>query len=264
MSLYTTYVRTINQRFLKRVIRKLGKIVFRKDFISDHFDNKILIKKYVQGKTFADIGALWGIHGENLFFALDNGARKVLAVDIYDETEKFKEEKLRRGQDIGFVQGDINAEDTIEKIGQQDVVLFSGVLYHAPDPVHMLMNMRRITKEILILNSAAIPEVRGMKNVAVFYPHLSQSQRKMWTRGIGSQRAITSPYEPSEGYGNWLWGITPSAMESMLNVAGFEVIEKYIYNFRVVFVCKTKSDILELTSGPWTERKHQESKGFSW
>ncbi len=86
----------------------------------------------------------------------------------------------------------------------------------------------------------------------------------MWTRGIGSQRGITTPYEAREGYGNWFWGLTPSAIESMLLCAGFEVIERHVFNFRTVFVCKTTSDILQSTSGPWTERKHREATGFSW
>lgn len=264
MSLYTLYVRTINQRFLKRVVRKLGKIVFGKDFISDNFENKILIKKYVDGKTFVDIGALWGVHGENTFYALDQGASKAVAMDVYDETEKFKNEKEKYGQKILFVKGDINSEETIQKVGEQDVTLFSGVLYHTPDPLHMLVNVRRITKETLILNSASIPEVPGMKNVAVFYPHLNASQRAMWTRGIGNQKAITTPYEPDAGYGNWFWGMTPSAIESMLMCAGFEVVERYVYNFRTVFVCKTIPSTLQLSSGPWTERRGPGERGFSW
>ena len=264
MFLYILYVRILNHRFLKRAVRKLGKILFARDFISDTVDNKELISGYIQGKTFADVGALWGVHGENVFYALENGATAAVAIDVYDETEQFKAQKEKYGDSLKFVKGDINAEETLEQTGPQDVVLFAGVLYHAPDPLHMLMNLRRITKEILILNSASIPEVPGMRNVAVFYPHLKPSERSAWARGIGSQRAITTPYAPGEGYGNWFWGLTPSVIESMIQCAGFEVVERRVFNFRTVFVCKTTPEILELSSGPWTERKNREAAAFQW
>jgi hypothetical protein len=119
------------------------------------------------------------------------------------------------------------------------------------------MRLRAITKEILILNTASIPEMKGVKNGGVFYPFLDESQRKIWNRKMGSQKAITGPYEPEEGYGNWFWGMTPSLIESLLKTAGFEVIERHIYNFRAVFVCKTTSAKFFAESGEWNTPKDE-------
>jgi hypothetical protein len=33
---------------------------------------------------------------------------------------------------------------------------------------------------------------------------------------------LTTPFDPAQGYGNWFWGITPSALLGMLGAAGFE------------------------------------------
>ncbi|HVU06291.1 MAG TPA: class I SAM-dependent methyltransferase [Candidatus Paceibacterota bacterium] len=253
--LYKLRVLALNNRFLKRVIRKSSKIVLGKDMTNDAFDNASLVRKYASGKSFADIGALWGVHGANTFAAEEAGAIRSVAVDVYPESKEFIEAKKKRGSKVEFIQGDINSAETIKKIGACDVVLCAGVLYHTPDPSHMLMRLRAITKETFILNTASIPEMKGLSNAAVFYPFLNENQRKVWQRGIGMQRAITGPYEPQEGYANWFWGMTPSCLESLLNCAGFDVVEKYIFNFRCVFVCKAAPVKFVPESGEWTTPK---------
>ncbi|MBI4224905.1 MAG: methyltransferase domain-containing protein [Candidatus Sungbacteria bacterium] len=259
---YTLRVRARNNSFLKRAVRKTKKIIGVKDASSDFFDNAALVKKYTPGKSFADIGCMWGVDGFFSFLAEENGAAKVMSVDIYPESAKFSEEKERRNSKIQFVQGDINLPDVTDTIGICDVVFCSGVLYHTPDPVHMLTRLRVICGETLILNTASIPEMPGIRNAAVFYPFLNAKQRKIWNRHIGSQKGITGPYEPESGYGNWMWGMTPSAIESMLQCAGFKVQERYISPFRSVFVCKTIPIQFVAESGEWTTPKSGDSLKF--
>ena len=260
--LYKLSVLALNNHFLKRAIRKTGKVILKKDIVSDSFDNAALVRKYAPGKSFADIGALWGVHGLNTFAAEESGATRSVAVDVYAETKEFIEEKRKRNSKVEFVLGDINSNETTQKISQCDVVLCSGVLYHTPDPIHMLMRLRSITKETLILNTASIPEMPGLQNAAVFYPYLSESQRKIWSRGIGTQRAITGPYEPQEGYANWFWGMTPSCIESLLQVAGFEVTNRFVFKFRTVFVCRAVTVKFAPESGEWTTPKDEKSLQF--
>ncbi len=259
---YTLKIRALNHPFLKRVIRKGKKLAGFKNTTNDSFDNAALIRKYISGKSFADIGCMWGIDGFFSFFAEEHGAANVVAVDVYPESEKFMEEKKRRNSKIRFVQGDINLPEVMDAIGVCDVVFCSGVLYHTPDPIHLLLRLRAICGETLILNTAAIPEVHGLRNAAIFYPFLDASQRKIWNRKMGSQKGITEPYEPESGYGNWFWGMTPSAIESMLKCAGFEVQERYIFPFRCVFVCKTIPIQFVAESGEWTTPKSGNSLKF--
>jgi len=63
--------------------------------------------------------------------------------------------------------------------------------------------------------------------------------------------AISGPYEPENGYGNWFWGMTPSSIESMLKVAGFEVRERFIFPFKCVFVCDAAETKFIASSGEW-------------
>lgn len=241
-----------NNSFFKRVIRKGRKLAGLK---YDDADNAELVKRYAPGKSFADIGCMWGVDGFFSFLAQDHGAVRVVAVDVYPESTKFAEERAKRNSRIRFVRGDINLPEITDAIGVCDVVFCSGVLYHTPDPVHLLTRLRAICSQTLILNTASIPEMPGIRNGAVFYPFVDERQRKMWNKGIGSQKAITGPYEPESGYGNWFWGMTPSAIESMLRCAGFEAVERYVSPFHCVLVCRTTPIKFVAASGEWTTPK---------
>jgi hypothetical protein len=213
--------------------------------------NGDLVKAHVKGRSFADIGCMWGINGVNSFIAEEAGATEVIAVDVYPESKEFLDEKARRNSSVRFVQGDVNLTQTTDLIGKVDVVLCGGVLYHTPDPVHLLTRLRAICGETLILNTCSIPEMTGLRNAAVFYPYLDAKQRKIWDRGTGTQKAITGPYEVENGYGNWFWGMTPSCIESLLRCAGFEVKKRYISPFECAFVCSAADVQFLPESGEW-------------
>lgn len=252
--LYKLQTLARQNRIIFRAMRKLKKITG----IKGQPTNGEIVRKYVPGKSFADVGALWGVNGLNSFIAEESGAKKVTAVDIYPASQKFLEEKNKRKSKVGFVQGDIHQAKTVSDIGVCDVVLCSGVLYHTPDPIHLLTRLRAICGQTLILNTASIPEMHGIRNGAVLYPFLDEGQRKIWNRKMSSQMGITVPYDPDQGYGNWFWGMTPSCIESMLKCAGFEVIEKFIAPFDSIFVCKTAPVKLSASSGEWTLPKQKE------
>lgn len=248
---YKLSVLALNNPFIKRASRKIKKILGKKDKV----DTKELIKKYAKGKSFADIGALWGVDGANSFFAEKSGATKIISVDIHPASTAFLNEKKKRNSNIEFIKGDMNLKETAEKIGICDVVFCSGVVYHTPNPFHIISMLHSICKETLILTTTSIPEMPCIKNVAVFYPYLPKKQRGIWNRGVGEQKAITSPYEPKEGYANWFWGMSPSCIESILQCAGFEIIERHIFKFDSTFVCKAVTTKFTPESGEWTTKK---------
>ena len=210
-----------------------------------------LVRSHADGKSFADIGCMWGINGLNSFIAEEAGAREIIAVDVYPESKEFLEEKAKRNSKIKFVQGDINLSETTDTIGRVDVVFCGGVLYHTPDPAHLLTRLRAICGETLILSTCSIPEMPGIRNAAVFYPYLDERQRQVWDRKMGMQKAITGEYEPESGYGNWFWGMTPSCIESLLRCSGFEVKERYIRPFECRYVCSVTDGGFFAESGEW-------------
>ena len=197
-----------------------------------------LIQRHAPGRSFADVGAMWGIHAKLSFLAEECGATSVTAVDIMPSTETFEAERAKRQSKVRFVHGDLHDSAVLDEVGIHDVVFCAGVLYHAPNPIHTLECLRRITGETLILQTAAIPEVPGIDQACVFYPGLSESARAAYVPTSGGTRlGITHPFErleseadrvgdgQSQSYGNWWWGITPSALRGMLTASGFEVLE---------------------------------------
>ena len=165
-----------------------------------------LIRKYAPGKAFADIGCMWGIDGANSFFAESCGAARVVAVDVYPPTEQFIAERDRVKSRLEFIFGDVNQLETIEKIGQIEIVYCTRLFYHMPDPFSLLAHLRAICKDLLILKTMIIPEVPGLRNAAVFYPMLDERSRSRFKLGTGMQKAITGPYEPESGYGKLVLG----------------------------------------------------------
>jgi 2-polyprenyl-3-methyl-5-hydroxy-6-metoxy-1,4-benzoquinol methylase len=199
-----------------------------------------LVRRWAPGRSFVDIGCLWGVNGEYAFQAEAAGATRVKAVDVFGPTPEFEQKRHERQSRVEFVLGDVTDPSTIEAIGPTDVVLCAGVLYHHPSPFDLLVALRTICRSTLILRSSTIPEVRGLPNAAVFFPQLSEHARAMWqlTRlGLQNQVGISGAFDPQQGYGNWFWGLSPSCLLSMVAVAGFRVDEEREEAFARTLIC---------------------------
>jgi SAM-dependent methyltransferase len=184
-----------------------------------------------RGKSVADVGGLLNLHGGRAFAAEAAGATAVTLMDAGDPTPEFEAERRRRGSAVRFVQGDILDDVAIGAVGVHDVVWCTGVLYHAPDPVGLLSQLRKITRETLWLGTHAIPEIPGVEQGCVFYPYLSDASRAAHARAhwdASGYWGVGTPFldEPMVGHANFWWGMTPSALRAMLRAAGFEVIDE--------------------------------------
>ena len=203
-----------------RVRRKLGRR------LRPVTSREELVARHAAGRSFVDVGCMWHIDGALAFLAEESGATAVTGVDIMPASERFKSEQLRRDSIVRFVQGDLHDQATTEAIGVHDVVWCSGVLYHAPNPLLTLERLRAITGELLMLATEALPEAPGLHGACVFYPGLRDSDRRAYVPiGGGERIGVTKPFDPAQGYVNWYWGITPSALEGMLRATGFELVE---------------------------------------
>jgi SAM-dependent methyltransferase len=206
------------------------------------------IRRHAPGKSFADIGCMWGVNGEYAFLAEAAGATRVVAVDVFGPTPEFEEQRTARGSRVTFVLGDITSPATLDAAGQVDVVFCAGVLYHHPSPYDLLVALRRICRETLILRTSTIPEVRGLPNAAVFFPMLDARGRALWNLkrlGVLHQAGISGAFDPADGYGNWFWGLTPSCLESLLRTAGFEVETRATEAFAQTVVCRAVAAALD-------------------
>lgn len=198
------------------------------------------IREYAPGRSFVDIGCMWGVNGEYAFAAEEAGATLVKGVDVFGPTPEFEAKKEERGSSVEFILGDAGQPETMARVGVADVVFCAGVLYHHPSPFDLLVALRRMCRQTLILRTSTIPEVEGLPNAAVYFPMLDAKSRGLWDLsglGVGRQVGIVDGFEPDQGYGNWFWGLTPSCLASLLKTAGFRIERRATEAFAQTFIC---------------------------
>jgi hypothetical protein len=220
----------------------------RGDIVGNYGDLPRLIREHAAGRSFADIGCMWGVNGEHAFLAEAAGATRVAAVDVFGPTPEFEEKRLARKSRVEFILGDVSRVDTLAKIGRVDVVFCAGVLYHHPSPFDLLVALRRICGHTLILRTSTIPEVKGLPNAAVYFPMLSERDRAVWNLkplGVLHQAGITNEFNRAEGYGNWFWGLSPSCLESLLTTAGFRIDSRATEAFAQTVICTAAGEPLD-------------------
>ena len=198
-----------------------------------------LIDRYAPGRTFADVGCMWGIHGEVAFLAEAVGASAVTAVDTMGETPEFKAEHERRRSRVRFVNADLHSPETVERVGQHEVVWCTGILCVDHVPVLTLRRLRELTSEFLVVDAATLPEVPGIPQATLFYPGLPDEERRTFARtNPGLRKSISTPFDPTRADGSWWWGLTPSAFRGMLFSVGLEPVEWHDEGFHVTVVAR--------------------------
>jgi hypothetical protein len=199
------------------------------------------IQAHAPGRSFVDVGCMWGVNGRYAFLAEEAGATDVKALDVFGPTPEFDEEHRARSSRVEFILGDATEPEVIERVGVADVVFCAGVLYHTPSPIDLLVALRSMCRDTLILRTSTIPEVPGLRNMAVYWPWLPPRQRRLWSHhrlGVGAQLGITTPFEPAAGYGNWFWGMTPSCVMALLATAGFRTVTRATEPWAQTFICR--------------------------
>jgi hypothetical protein len=202
------------------------------------------IRAVVGGKTFADVGGLWGTVNEKVSVAHGSGAREVTMLDVSPPERPLWADFRRRCQELGVGPVHCLSQDVLA-VGPDpsrawDVVHCSGVLYHMPDPVRFLVALHRLCREHLILtsvvtateivSSAGILAVPG--SAAIYVPALSGHEREVlriyWTGVVGDGAiGLTRDVDQwrVEDYGPWWWLPTVETLKGLCVSTGFEVIK---------------------------------------
>jgi len=193
------------------------------------FDREQLVRRYAPGRSFADIGCMWSVHGAVGFLAEEAGATAVTGLDVMAPTPEFEAEHRRRGSALRFVRGDVHEPDTLAHVGEHDVVWCTGVLYHSPHPVLLLQRLHSITGQVLILATETIPDVPGLAHASVFYPGMRARDRGLHEslRPGRPALAISTEFDPAQSFGAWWWGLSAGAVRAMLAACGFGVLEEH-------------------------------------
>ncbi|MCC6418582.1 MAG: DUF1698 domain-containing protein [Gemmataceae bacterium] len=159
----------------------------------------------LDGLTVLDIGAYDGFFS---FACEQRGAARVVAADRFCWTYGGMASKegfdlartaLRSRVEEAFVRVE---EISPDRLGTFDLVLFLGVLYHAPDPLHYLRNVRSVCRGQLVLETHLD---------ALDYPHPA---------------AVYYPGAVLNNDASNHWGPNPACVEAMLREVGFRRIEQ--------------------------------------
>lgn len=144
----------------------------------------------LSGKSFLDVGCWEGVHCAE---AVRRGASDVVGVDLC--TGEDLAHNVRR-YGFEFLQMDVFGEHWLG-LGRFDVVLCSGLLYHVPSPLPLLLRLRSLVDELLVLETGTT--------------YLGGDKPMMLYQGEG---------EGASNPSNW-WIPNKLCLEQMLATAGF-------------------------------------------
>jgi tRNA (mo5U34)-methyltransferase len=190
----------------------------------------------LDGKTVLDIGAAEGFYS----FECENRGAEVTGVDVVSATDSgFGLARGLLGSKAKHLHGSIyNLDPAV--IGQFDLVLCLGVLYHLRYPLLALDNLWSICKDRLILESQICDR---------FF--LKQDQQPAHLADLSAElpRAAIAQFYPgaelSNDPTNW-WSPNEACLSQMLTTSGFENEVHFSDGMRAVFHCRK----VERTSVP--------------
>jgi tRNA (mo5U34)-methyltransferase len=211
----------------------------------------------MEGKRVLDIGAYEGF----FTFECERRGADVTAMDVLDPNQSgFGVAHELLGSEARHVQQSVyNLHPEI--IGQFEIVLFLGVLYHLRHPLLALDRIYDVCKDLLILESQICDHCFIDQNGnPLSLNKLSPELEKLPMAQFYPNDELN--HDPS----NW-WSPNLIALEKMIETSGFEPKLVFSNGVRVVFHCKKKSkrpawlvqeikavedelfpDVLELTS----------------
>jgi tetratricopeptide (TPR) repeat protein len=204
------------------------------------------IAQVVKGKTFAEVGGLWGTVNEKVSVAYRYGAASLTMIDVTPFESELWQKLRDRMKSFNISNYQCISQDIsqvkVEDIGEPyHVIHCAGVLYHHPHPLQMLKALRALTKEYLILSSAITPELISNEygcyeipsSGVIFIPALPEKERIIlkadWQKCVLKYGTALGIIEPTKfelnNFAAWWWLPTAAALKSMCEVVGFEVLD---------------------------------------
>jgi len=213
--------------------------------VKDADPRDVYIAQVVSGKTFMDVGGLWGTVNEKVTVAAKAGAATTAMLDIqsldHPLWQAFRERCARMAvSGCQLISASIDEPGLENEVGQFDVVHCSGLVYHCPNPLYTLTQLARLTRKYLILTTTVIPSTvtnsKGTITVppgaALFLAYLPHRQveilKEHWEAG-GVFPAVGITEQPHvwevHDYGAWWWLFPVPTVRQLIMAAGFDLVE---------------------------------------
>ena len=154
------------------------------------------------GKSVLDLGTLTGAFAVE---AARRGAARVVAVDYVGWRPPFlygREAFDYVVADSGFqIEGlELDLDDSprlLDQIGSFDIVLFLGVFYHLRDPIAVLKEISKITREALVVETYWAWDLPPHPPAMIFYPdkELAGDPTNWWAPNIACVEALLKTFD---------------------------------------------------------------------
>jgi hypothetical protein len=207
-----------------------------------------IIQQYAKGRTFADVGGLWGVKNEKVSVASLGGAREATLIDVVPHDNALWTQVRDRCASLGVVGyreivGSVDDPGLPDKSGRFDFVHCSGIIYHCPNPIETLVRLHALTNKYLLLASMTVPpriatasgEMTFEPGVCVSIPALKGQRKAIVTEHFAARKIrvhnITPGFDApwySDGkpsYGPWWWLWTGETLADLVGAANFRVLD---------------------------------------
>ena len=192
-----------------------------------------------------DLGCLEG-HYSELFCRAGFG--EVVAVDLSPEQvtrADFLLRKLMHFNNVTVLHGSVEDRDFMKGLGQFDVILFHGLLYHLKDPIGIFETLAMVSKPrnmLLLSTQFKFP----FAEIIAPSPLANVKFRSMKLKAAGKDALVK--YEgTSSTYATMAARLNPAALNRLLRRLGFQSLIAYdtplgsTYGFQVHLLASTES-----------------------
>jgi tRNA (mo5U34)-methyltransferase len=185
-----------------------------------------------KGKRALDLGTRDGYFA----FELERRGAEVVAIDYLPAEETgFSVAAELLDSKVRYVQDNVY-NLSAERLGQFDVVLFLGLLYHLPDPMQILNNVRSLCRDRMYL------ETHVIDNFVLLPDGKTTTMKKL--SPVCTQIPLMQFY-PRRSLNNDptnYWGPNVKCLEAMLAECRFEVVTHKLNGDRAIFQCRAVED----------------------
>ena len=224
------------------------------------------IARIAPGHSLVDIGGIGEFStNERCSWAQRCGASRVAMADFepfeHDRWGRWRKETAAQG--IGgieeFQRANIDDPALPQILGRWDIVHSTGILYHVPNPVHSILNIRRVARRWLILNTVIVPEVienaagtlrfpacavalfaalRGQERAVLAEHYRGQFGMEIDSLAPVRQEGAAMPYlrEGAPSYYPYWWIFTRTSFEAALEILEMQVRERWTWRDHAHFV----------------------------
>jgi len=191
-----------------------------------------MIKKCLPVDSVIDFGGMWEVDG--LYARICSKKFRVPRVTLVDKMESQNwriNPNLRAG--VNFLKGDFSKDRFMATIKEPyDLALAYDVLPHQIDLRHTLALMLSKTKKFFLISQPILPDkLMPFRNCLVLLAGSKSRSlipfHEKWTKEVNYWANFSDATIIDTGH--WLWGMTPSFVESLMEGFGWKMIHKEIW-----------------------------------